>query len=160
MAGHSKLFDKLAAKVAIGHARRVYERFRAATRRAVAVQEDVLLSRIRRNADSELGRRYRFDRISSVDDFVRHVPLMDYEAHRPYIERVKLGDLRAMFGPGQRVLMFALTSGTTDQPKYIPVTEDFLDEYRPRVERLRDQGPARSPEGDPARYLAGELADG
>jgi hypothetical protein len=28
------------------------------------------------------------------------------------------------------VRMFALTSGTTDQPKYIPVTDEFLDSYR------------------------------
>src|SRR5205085_2081588 len=36
----------------------------------------------------------------------------------------------ALFGGRQRVLMFALTSGTTAEPKYIPVTQAFLNEYR------------------------------
>src|SRR5262249_37224071 len=36
----------------------------------------------------------------------------------------------ALLGRGQRILMFALTSGTTREPKYIPVTPHFLAEYR------------------------------
>ena len=36
----------------------------------------------------------------------------------------------AMFGRRTRLLMFALTSGTTSQSKFIPVTRDFFREYR------------------------------
>lgn len=112
------------------HARSVFSRFMKATRDAVRVQERVLLDKIRRNADSAFGRDYGFDDIRSVDDFVRRVPVLRYEDHRPYIERVKAGETSAMFGGRQRVHMFALTSGTSDEPKYIPVTEAFLKEYR------------------------------
>jgi len=118
------------AWVAVQHARGVYNRFLAATRRAAAIQEKVLLVKVRRNADSAFGRDHHFDRIHSAGDFVRRVPILRYEDHRPYIERVKAGDLGAMFGPRQRVHMFALTSGTIDEPKYIPVTDQFLREYR------------------------------
>lgn len=124
------LYDRIAAVVAAGHARRVYDRFLAATRRATAIQEQVLLAKIRRNADSDFGRRYRFDRIRSAADFARQLPILRYEDQRPYIERVKAGDLRALFGGRQRVHMFAMSSGTTEQPKYIPVTDAFLGEYR------------------------------
>ena len=117
----------LAAQV---HARSVYRRFLAATKRATALQEKVLLAKVRRNADSQFGRDYRFDCIASAADFIRHVPILRYEDHRPYVERVKAGDLRALFGPRERLHMFALTSGTTDEPKYIPVTGSFLAEYR------------------------------
>lgn len=116
--------------IAIGHARHVYRRFRAATRHATAIQEQVLLAKIRRNAESDFGRNFRFDRIHTSKDFVRQVPILRYEDHAPYIERVKAGDQAALFGSGQRVRMFALTSGTTDTPKYIPVTDAFLKEYR------------------------------
>ncbi|MEP0844464.1 MAG: GH3 auxin-responsive promoter family protein [Phycisphaerae bacterium] len=122
--------DRLMCLAARAHARHVYRRFLAATRRAAAVQERVLLAKIRRNADSGFGRDFAFDRIHSITDFVRRVPILRYEDHAPYVERVKAGDARALLGPGQRVLMFALTSGTTDQPKYIPVTDAFLKEYR------------------------------
>lgn len=116
--------------IARHHAERVYARFLAATKDATAVQERVLLEKIQRNASSDFGGDHHFDRIHSAADFARHVPILRYEDYRPYIERVKRGDLRAMFGGRQRVHMFALTSGTTDEPKYIPVTEAFLAEYR------------------------------
>jgi hypothetical protein len=56
--------------------------------------------------------------------------LTTYEYYRPYVERVKRGELGAMFGPGTKLLMFALTSGTTAEAKFIPITEDFFCEYR------------------------------
>src|SRR5689334_14760841 len=116
--------------VAQRHAEGVYARFLAATRRATALQEEVLLQKIRRNASSDFGHNHHFDRIHSAEDFLRHVPILHYEDHKPYIERVKQGESKALFGPGERVLMFALTSGTTEEPKYIPVTKTFLGEYR------------------------------
>jgi len=112
------------------HARRVYRQFLASTKRATFVQEKTLLAKIRRNADSQFGRDYNFDRIGSPADFARHVPILRYEDHQPYIERVKTGDLGALFGPRERLHMFALTSGTSDEPKYIPVTQSFLAEYK------------------------------
>lgn len=128
--GRAGIGDRLLAAVGMAHARRVYERFQAATRRAAALQEEILLDKIRCNADSDFGRDHHFDRIRSADDFRRQLPVLTYEEHRPYIERVKAGDARALFGGRQRVRMFALTSGTTDQPKFIPVTDAFLNEYR------------------------------
>lgn len=124
------LIDRLACVVAKAHARRVYNQFRAATRRATALQEKVLLDKIRRNADSQFGRDYGFGHIHSAADFVRRVPILSYQDHAPYIERLKVGDTTALFGPGGRIHMFALTSGTTATPKYIPVTTEFLKEYR------------------------------
>jgi hypothetical protein len=124
------LTDRLMFVIARHHAERVYERFLVATRRAVAVQERVLASHIRRNADSDWGRDHHFDRIRSIEDFRRQLPILRYEDHQPYIERVRTGHIQAMFGGRQRVRMFALTSGTTDQPKYIPVTDEFLSSYR------------------------------
>ncbi len=88
------------------------------------------MAKVRRHAESEFGRDHGFSCIRSVDDFRRQVPVADYDYYRPYIERVKRGELGAMFAPGTNVLMFALTSGTTSASKFIPVTRQFFDEYR------------------------------
>lgn len=40
------------------------------------------------------------------------------------------GETGALLGARQRVLMFATTSGTTNRPKFVPVTDRFLREYR------------------------------
>lgn len=106
------------------------QQFIAGARRARRTQHDVLWSKLRRNADSDFGRQHGFSNIRSLADFRRQLPISTYEDYRPYVERVKRGELGAMFGPGTRVLMFALTSGTTEQSKYIPITPEFLREYR------------------------------
>ncbi len=122
--------DRVTYVIARLHAQRVYRGFERDVRDAVRVQERVLLAKLRRNADSDFGRQHRFASIRTSSEFRKALPVGDYERHRPWIERVKNGEAQALFGPGQRVHMFALTSGTTEQPKYIPVTGAFLDEYR------------------------------
>jgi len=47
----------------------VFGQFQAATVRAIAMQQEVLLAKIRRNADSGFGRDYHFDRIHSQRAF-------------------------------------------------------------------------------------------
>jgi hypothetical protein len=83
-----------------------------------------------RHAGSTFGRDHGFDRVGDYGDFVRRVPVRSYDDLRGYIDRVVAGDHGALLGRRQNVLMFALTSGTTAEPKYIPVTQEFLAEYR------------------------------
>lgn len=124
------LLDRLALPLAAWHARRQSAQFLAAIHDARRTQERVLLEKVRRNADSDYGREHSFAHIRSPTDFISRVPITTYEMLAPYVERLKRGDLRALLGPGQQVLMFALTSGTTREPKYVPVTPAFLAEYR------------------------------
>lgn len=106
------------------------QRFLADTVRAPKIQREVLWSKLRRNADSEFGRKFGFSNIRTLADFRRQLPISTYDDYRPYVERVKRGETTAMFGPDTKVLMFALTSGTTNESKFIPITPEFLAEYR------------------------------
>ncbi len=124
------LFERIAANAGLMHARRTYRRFTRAAGQADRVQAEVLRRLIGRNADSDFGRRHGLSRVRNADDFRRAVPLRDYEAFRPFVERVMEGEASALLGGGQRVEMFATSSGTTAAPKYIPVTADFVADYR------------------------------
>jgi hypothetical protein len=106
------------------------QRFLADSARAPQIQREVLWSKLRRNADSDFGREFGFSHIRTLDDFRRQLPITTYDDYRPYVERVKRGEINAMFGTGAKVLMFALTSGTTNESKFIPITPEFLAEYR------------------------------
>jgi len=125
----ASLLDRLSLIFAYNHAKRTYQKFVAAARNATAVQQRVLRSKIRIFADSDFARKHRFDRIRDYHDFARLVPICTYDDLRPYIEQVKAGNTAALLGR-QKVIMFALTSGTTAEPKYIPVTPQFLSEYK------------------------------
>jgi hypothetical protein len=107
-----------------------FRRFENATRNVRDVQQRVLLQKVKRHRLSNFGLAHRFDQIRSIADFRNSVPVADYSYYAPYIDRVKSGELSAMFGRKTRVHMFAMTSGTTATPKYIPVTDEFLEEYR------------------------------
>ncbi len=111
-------------------ARRLARAFFDQTARADEVQRTLLLGRIARHADSQFGRDHHFSAIRTPDDFRRQVPIRGYDGHEPYIDRVRNGDTRALFGPGTDILMFAMTSGTTNRPKTIPVTREALEDYR------------------------------
>ncbi len=104
--------------------------FMRQTKVADQVQRDLLRTRLARHADSQFGRDHHFAEIKSPADFRKRVPVAGYDRHEPYIDKVRQGDIRALFGEGTEVLMFALTSGTTNRPKTIPVTRESLKNYR------------------------------
>ncbi len=75
---------------------------------------------LRANADTRFGREHDFAALQTIADYQRAVPLRDYEALRPYVQCLLAGEADALTAaPTQH---FALTSGTTAAPKYIPVT--------------------------------------
>jgi hypothetical protein len=117
------------ARLARRHARRVRQAFQEMTARPAEVQRERLFAQIARERDTAFGRDHHFASIRSVDDFRRNVPVTAYEYYQPYVERVKNGDFEAMFR-NQKVLMFAMTSGTTASRKYIPVTRRYLADYK------------------------------
>ncbi len=114
----------------IARSRGLARRFLRDCRSAPEVQRDLLRRRIARHADTEFGRDHHFGEIRDAADFRRRVPIAGYDRHEKYIEKVRNGDTSALFGAGTKVLMFALTSGTTNRPKTIPVTAASLRDYR------------------------------
>ncbi|QEH33986.1 GH3 auxin-responsive promoter [Aquisphaera giovannonii] len=111
-------------------ARGLARTFHDLTARAGDAQRELLRGFIARNADSQFGRDHGFGEIRTAEDLRRRVPIGGYDYLEPYIDRVRQGDTRALFGADTRVLMFAMTSGTTNRPKTIPVTEQSLRDYR------------------------------
>lgn len=82
------------------------------------------------NAAGDFSRERNLRPGMSVDAFRAAVPIADFETYRPYVERLKRGDTAALLGPKNRLLMFTLSSGTTAESKFIPITDRFLADYR------------------------------
>lgn len=109
--------------------RRRLRTFDRVTQAPQPLQEELLLSILRAQVDTQFGRDHGFAKIRTVADFRRQVPVAPYEYVHPYIEKVQRGDVRALLADPS-VLMFALTSGTTASRKFIPVTPRYLADYR------------------------------
>ena len=112
------------------HAARQRRAFLAAHGRTREAQDRLLQELLQAHAATRFGRDHGFDRIRDYGDFRAAVPVRSYEQLRPYIQRVLQGETDALIPPGEPVLMFSLTSGTTGEPKHIPVTARFLADIR------------------------------
>jgi hypothetical protein len=95
-----------------------------AAERPLETQRSVLLDLIARNADTAFGRDHRFKLIRSETDYRRQVPVRDYEGIRPYVDRIIQGEDAVLTASAPQMLN--TTSGTTGDPKYIPVTAETL----------------------------------
>jgi GH3 auxin-responsive promoter len=109
--------------------RRRLAEFEAATHRPREVQEALLRDILAHQADTAFGRDHRFGDIRTRADFRRQLPVAPYDYFEPYLARVRRGETRALLADA-RIHMFALTSGTTATRKYIPVTDQYLRDYR------------------------------
>lgn len=91
---------------------------------AVAAQQAVFEDLVKKGSRTYFGREHGFEKIGNYEAFKAQVPLRDYEALRPWIERIKSGE-RDVLWPGLPKY-FAKTSGTTSGVKYIPLTRDSM----------------------------------
>jgi len=110
--------------------RRLGRQFLAATSDCRAAQQDVLSDLLKLNGCSDFGRAHGLDRVTNSAEFRDCIGITDYEVYQPWIERLKAGNQSAMLGPDNPLLMFTLSSGTTADAKFIPVSRRFMDDYR------------------------------
>ena len=99
----------------------------------IATQEVVFAALIAQARHTQFGKDHGFDQIKTHEDFVKSVPVRDYEDLKPYVQKVVAGEKDVLW-PGQPAY-FAKTSGTTSGAKYIPITKVSIQE---QVKASRD----------------------
>jgi len=109
--------------------RRIVRRFEIATTQPQWHQETIFRRILAYHRATDFARDHHFDDMRDTAQFRRNVPVTTYDYFEPYLARVRRGDFRALLAD-RRVYMFALTSGTTGARKSIPVTQQYLDDYR------------------------------
>ncbi|MDR0228175.1 MAG: GH3 auxin-responsive promoter family protein [Flavobacteriaceae bacterium] len=90
----------------------------------IEAQQKVLLSLLLEAKDTAFGKDHHFDSITTHADFVKHVPVRDYEGLKMYVDRVVAGESDVLWKG--KPIYFAKTSGTTSGAKYIPLTKESM----------------------------------
>ncbi len=76
---------------------------------------------------TEYGKNFNFDKINSIADFKRNVPINDYDTLKPYIHRILEGEQNILWS--SPISWFAKSSGTTsDKSKFLPISKEGLDD--------------------------------
>ena len=108
-----------------------YLKLKSVSRNPRKASEQTLRAILTYAKDTEYGREHGFADIlqakTDTELYARYqqaVKPNDYEDLRPYVEKHKHGAESILF-PGKPV-MYATTSGTTSEPKWIPITKEYL----------------------------------
>lgn len=103
----------------------VCDKLMESTHDSMKRNEQLLMDILARNKDTEIGKRYDFASINSIDEYKKRVPLSTFDDYASYVER--------MADDGQKNLMFAgepvyyyMSSATTGVSKKIPCSKEGL----------------------------------
>ncbi|MBU2938042.1 GH3 auxin-responsive promoter family protein [Lacinutrix sp. C3R15] len=112
------------AALAKPFAKQVYKSIQKWANNPVETQNKVFQKLISDAAATQFGKDHDFISINNHEDFVKRVPVRDYEDLKPYVERVVAGEENILWKG--KPIYFAKTSGTTSGAKYIPITKDSM----------------------------------
>ena len=90
----------------------------------VVTQQKVFQNLMHQAIATEFGKDHHFETIKTFEDFAKQVPIRDYEALKPYVDKVVNGASDILWKG--KPLYFAKTSGTTSGAKYIPLTKESM----------------------------------
>jgi len=105
-------------------AKRIQSSVKKWSSKPIETQLKVFQKLIQDASETVFGRDHNFEEIKTYADYKKRVPIRDYEALKPYVDRVVAGEQDILW-PG-KPLYFAKTSGTTSGAKYIPLTKESM----------------------------------
>ena len=111
----------LKALLAKPFAKQVKKKMKKWISKPIETQQKVFQKLIKEAAGTAFGKDHDFSSINSHSEFVKRVPIRDYEDLKPYVERVVAGEEDILWKG--KPIYFAKTSGTTSGAKYIPITD-------------------------------------
>lgn len=90
--------------------------------RPIALQKEVLKEILYNNRDTVFGKQYGFTALAKEPrHYAERVPVSDYYAHRPYIDRILNKEQRVLTHDAPAWIV--TSSGTTGTPKYLPIPQ-------------------------------------
>ena len=102
--------------------RRAFER---ATHDPQAAQAKLLQDILSHNRETEYGRNHTFHQLKNSKAYAAAVPIKTFSDLAPDVEKMINGQENIL--TADRPVLFNITSGTTDKPKFIPVTKKGRD---------------------------------
>ena len=99
-----------------------YNNYKKNSKVADKISEKKLIKVIKKNQNTELGRKYSFFNIKSIKDYQEKVPFTTYEDYIEYIERTANNGEQNLITT-DKICYFAATSGTTGNYKKIPIVK-------------------------------------
>jgi len=114
----------LKALLAKPFARQIQKKVSKWANNPIETQDTVFKNLISEATSTLFGKDHDFININSYEDYVKRVPIRNYEDLKPYISKVVAGEKDILWKG--KPIYFATTSGTTSGAKYIPITKESM----------------------------------
>ncbi|MDI9337412.1 MAG: GH3 auxin-responsive promoter family protein [Alphaproteobacteria bacterium] len=105
-------------------AKRIQKNIANESKKALQHQIKILNKLVLKAQNTIYGKEHHFETIKNYGDFIKQVPIVNYEQIKPYIDTIFEGKKDVLW-PGQPTY-FAKTSGTTSGIKYIPISSHSI----------------------------------
>ena len=86
-------------------------------------QTKILKDILKQNKNTSFGKQNLFNKVKSHKSYTK-IPISDYESLKTEIEREKKGIRNSILT--NAIQYFATTSGTTNTPKFLPHTKNYI----------------------------------
>ncbi|XP_039895007.1 GH3 domain-containing protein [Simochromis diagramma] len=123
----SLLSQHVAVKVVGWLGRRQRRKLEADTLKVKEVQQETLLKRLRKSADTYYGRQYDFSSIKDIKEFQACHPITTYTHYQDLINRIAAGEEKLIIA--EKPLILAMTSGTSGSSAMLLSTKDTNTEF-------------------------------
>lgn len=122
-----KILNFLVFRISSTYGKIEKQKYYKKSQKADKISEKLLLKMIKKNKNTEFGKKYNFKEIKSIKDYQEKMPFTTYEDYKEYIEcMVNTGKQKLI--TANKIDYFAHTSGTMGVTKMIPVCKES---YRP-----------------------------
>ena len=115
------IISKSLYKIIISAGAFVENKFEKETKSSLKTNEETLFKILKSNCNSEIGLKYKFGEIKSIEEFKKVVPITEYSFYEDSIERMSKGEKNILVC--KDVEYFGHTSGTTGKQKLIATTK-------------------------------------
>jgi len=133
-------------------AKRIYKKVQKWANNPIETQNRVFQDLISEATNTQFGQDHDFVSINNYKDFVKRVPVRDYEALKPYVEKMVAGEEDILWKG--KPIYFAKTSGTTSGSKYIPITKESMPSH---VEAARNAILMYIHETGKSKFVSGKM---
>ena len=118
---------KIKSFLAKPYASLIHSKVRKGMATAVSDQQNVLQYLLKQGGKTVFGKDHGLENVTTYEDFKKAVPIRDYEAFVPYIDKIKNGGENILWKG--KPIYFAKTSGTTSGVKYIPISKESISNH-------------------------------
>ena len=99
--------------------------YKRISKKADKKSEKLLLKLIRKNSNTEFGKKYKFKDIKTIKDYQEKMPYTNYDDYREYVRRMTVEGKKDLL-TNNKICCVCITSGTTGMMKEIPISRKSL----------------------------------